>query len=676
MKNIRRNSGKFILKAALALTMIIGMIPMNTANLFAEENETQQSLISVTVNINVNGQMVASDVVDENEIFEIIYGSLPVGYLYGDAYGTLESASFHVNGVKGYCFCFDPENISFFPADWSELSAANSNVVTLNYRQEVAQEEVVIEYGKVTLNIMSQKGMPLEGIEASVTGKKGADVKTLSFSSNANGIAERNDLDTSYSWTLHVNGLNYNVDFDSNNSFYTDISVRVEEEVKEEEPTEPAAPAEETPADPTVPAEEEKQQEVAPEEIKEHKLTVKYTFSTRGGISVDGMSSNAHASFDGKEATIKEGESFYLGGEFLANDNFTFNEDGTVLFGNDTYSLGTIYVKGNGAITQPGTINNDIIMGTSDIEIIINYSFDQPYYTVLTHFVDENGEEIFMTNHRDFEGSSDLMGEKTYDVSDIEGYAISGYNYLRAEGDALSGNADSAKDIYLVYAKVEEEVKEEPKEEIKEEPKEEIKEEPKEEVKEEPKEVTPEAPKEEVKETAPAAPVENNDDDQNRPTPEVAEAEEIEEAEIPEVKAEEEVVQEEEIPMVEFVEEETPLAQGQSAWALINLISVAGTLLTSLIAMIGLFRKNKDEEDMEEGKEYVERNNYKVLTVFSSIASCIVFLLTEDLRNPMVLIDRWTLLMVAIFLINLILAMVTKNRKIEKEEEELDQVSA
>ena len=57
-----------------------------------------------------------------------------------------------------------------------------------------------------------------------------------------------------------------------------------------------------------------------------------------------------------------------------------------------------------------------------------------------------------------------------------------------------------------------------------------------------------------------------------------------------------------------------------------------------------------------------------------AILSVIIFIFTEDMRNPMVLVDRFTLCMVIIAAFNLLLAFLTRNRKDEdeKEEEEKD----
>ena len=49
--------------------------------------------------------------------------------------------------------------------------------------------------------------------------------------------------------------------------------------------------------------------------------------------------------------------------------------------------------------------------------------------------------------------------------------------------------------------------------------------------------------------------------------------------------------------------------------------------------------------------------------------SVITFLLTEDMRNPMVLVDRWTVLMIAILVIGAAMAHLTRNKDDEEEKQ-------
>lgn len=149
---------------------------------------------------------------------------------------------------------------------------------------------------------------------------------------------------------------------------------------------------------------------------------------------------------------------------------------------------------------------------------------------------------------------------------------------------------------------------------------------------------------------------------------------------------EEEVIEEEETPLVETPEEstgeeeetieeaETPLA-GNTAWALLNLILAILTALGSVLLLIGyLGKKRKEEEDETTGEtntEYEVKKHgfWRLFSLVPGIGSIIVFLLTEDMRLPMVFTDRWTLLMVIIAVIQVIVAILSIKEKQEPDED-------
>ena len=87
--------------------------------------------------------------------------------------------------------------------------------------------------------------------------------------------------------------------------------------------------------------------------------------------------------------------------------------------------------------------------------------------------------------------------------------------------------------------------------------------------------------------------------------------------------------------------------------------------------LTGLFKKsyekdNDEEENEDEGKHKAS----KIFGILPAALSILLFLMTEDIRLPMVLVDKWTLPMIIILIISVILAYLTKNKKKEKDEEE------
>ena len=130
---------------------------------------------------------------------------------------------------------------------------------------------------------------------------------------------------------------------------------------------------------------------------------------------------------------------------------------------------------------------------------------------------------------------------------------------------------------------------------------------------------------------------------------------------------------------VDITTDPTPTTQpGGRAWALVNLIS---TVLSCLIAicMIVTIKKRKDEEeeeayrqeikdDKEEKEEENDRKRSKLLGLIPSIGSIIAFILTEDMRLPMILVDKWTLLMLILLAVTILLAYFTRHKEKDKED--------
>ena len=124
----------------------------------------------------------------------------------------------------------------------------------------------------------------------------------------------------------------------------------------------------------------------------------------------------------------------------------------------------------------------------------------------------------------------------------------------------------------------------------------------------------------------------------------------------------------------EIAEEAAPMA-ATGYWALINLILAAATALMSLLAMAFYFiRKRDDSEEENEDNEIRRKGMMRVLTVIPAVLAVITFLLTENMANPMRLVDDWTLLMAVIFAAGAVLTVLS--RKTVKENEEKEELAA
>ena len=130
-------------------------------------------------------------------------------------------------------------------------------------------------------------------------------------------------------------------------------------------------------------------------------------------------------------------------------------------------------------------------------------------------------------------------------------------------------------------------------------------------------------------------------------------------------------------PKPEVIEdEETPLApMPTGAWALVNLILMLLTVLASLLLLIGYLGKKKHTERDEYGNKRIDytRNKkgfWRVASLIPAIAAVIAFVLTENMKLPMIMVDRWTLLMAVIAVLQLIVAVMSKKQKESQDEED------
>ena len=123
----------------------------------------------------------------------------------------------------------------------------------------------------------------------------------------------------------------------------------------------------------------------------------------------------------------------------------------------------------------------------------------------------------------------------------------------------------------------------------------------------------------------------------------------------------------------EVQENPTPKGGGsQNEWALINLICAGGTVLLGLFLLLSKLKKEEEEEDEktsamrndeEQSKGYKRRKWLRVASTITAVVSVIAFFLTEDITLPMVLVDKWTLLMAAFLIVQVIFVLFGRKWK-------------
>ena len=113
-----------------------------------------------------------------------------------------------------------------------------------------------------------------------------------------------------------------------------------------------------------------------------------------------------------------------------------------------------------------------------------------------------------------------------------------------------------------------------------------------------------------------------------------------------------------------IIDNEVPLAapnqKKQGAWALINLISMLLTFLIAFLLIITLFINKVKENDEKKYKNKIIR---RIFSIIISIVSVIIFILTENMNLPMILIDKWTIVMIIILIINIIIAICSRRKE-------------
>jgi len=102
-------------------------------------------------------------------------------------------------------------------------------------------------------------------------------------------------------------------------------------------------------------------------------------------------------------------------------------------------------------------------------------------------------------------------------------------------------------------------------------------------------------------------------------------------------------------------------------WALLNLILSALGLIYAAVALIYVvFRRKHDGDEQElEGEPYTTvRKKGLLIAAVMAVMGALLFVLTQDMENIMIMIDWWTIIHLVIFFIEIvaIVYMVKRNR--------------
>jgi uncharacterized repeat protein (TIGR02543 family) len=117
--------------------------------------------------------------------------------------------------------------------------------------------------------------------------------------------------------------------------------------------------------------------------------------------------------------------------------------------------------------------------------------------------------------------------------------------------------------------------------------------------------------------------------------------------------------------------------KGKGAWSVLSLILSLLALIISVLLAIGAFfrRRQRDEDDHTEQDNDKQRKRgkiLKVLTIVVGILTPIVWLILDNLNQPMVWINKWTLIVAIFFIVHIALLLVYKIRSGRKNQGEED----
>ena len=107
-------------------------------------------------------------------------------------------------------------------------------------------------------------------------------------------------------------------------------------------------------------------------------------------------------------------------------------------------------------------------------------------------------------------------------------------------------------------------------------------------------------------------------------------------------------------------------------WALLNLILMILTVIIAFVDGIMYFSKPTDKygDEYEDDEEVKRHGLPRILAIILAIVSVILFFLTEDMTDPMIWVDEYTLWMLILFIATAILLMMSKKETNPEEGEE------
>ncbi|MDR0854456.1 MAG: InlB B-repeat-containing protein, partial [Clostridiales Family XIII bacterium] len=135
-------------------------------------------------------------------------------------------------------------------------------------------------------------------------------------------------------------------------------------------------------------------------------------------------------------------------------------------------------------------------------------------------------------------------------------------------------------------------------------------------------------------------------------------------------------------PILDLLNGNVPLGgfASKGAWSLLSLLMSLVAVVVSVLLVVGIFMRRRDDDDederLDEDREEEDRRRrgkiLKTLTIIVGIMTPIVWLVLDNLNQPMVWINNWTVFVGITFIVHIALLIAYKFRKGNEEQEEED----
>jgi preprotein translocase subunit SecG len=116
---------------------------------------------------------------------------------------------------------------------------------------------------------------------------------------------------------------------------------------------------------------------------------------------------------------------------------------------------------------------------------------------------------------------------------------------------------------------------------------------------------------------------------------------------------------------------------GKGAWSLLSLLLSLIAVVCSVLLILWTVIRRRRRDDGHDRDTYADENGETVkkknagilraLTVIAGVLTPIVWLILDDLNQPMVWINKWTLFVGIVFIVHIVLLLVYKSRNNRKE---------